>query len=151
MDEEIMAAFKEDFGLLIESGFVAVKQLDEISATRIFDAAAAINPTHMAPQIGKGFIALNKLEIKTSTRIFESILEKEPENYFVQALLGMCYLLTKGRQKKGEKIIKNAMEKTTDPTVKNLGANALEWLETDLSKKNKLPFFANQPESPEKE
>jgi len=32
MDQEQRNAFKEDFGLLIEAGFIAVKQLDETSA-----------------------------------------------------------------------------------------------------------------------
>lgn len=146
-----MAEFKEDFALLIEAGFVAVKQLDEISATRIFNAAQALSPSNTAPQIGIGYIALNKLEIKEATRIFETVTQTEPENYLAQTFLGMCYLLTKGRQKKGDKIIRNAMEKTTDPTIKNLGAISLEWAEKDLSKKSKAPFFSQQKEPPPEE
>ncbi len=151
MDEEKMTEFKEDFALLIEAGFVAVKQLDEISATRIFQAAQALSPSNTAPRIGMGYIALNKLEIKDATRIFEAITQEEPDNYLAQTFLGMCFLLTKGRRNKGEKIIKEAMEKTDDPTIKNLGAISLEWAEKDLSKQSKAPFFANQPEPPPEE
>lgn len=149
MESDKSQEFKEDFALLIEAGFVAVKQLDETSATRIFHAAQALSPFNTAPQIGLGYIALNKLEIKESTRIFETILKVEPENYLAQTFLGMCLLLTKSKQKKGEKLITEAMEKTTDPTVKNLGAISIEWAEKDLSKKTKVPFFANQKDNTE--
>lgn len=151
MDEEKMSEFKEDFALLIEAGFIAVKQLDETSATRIFQAAQALSPNNTAPQIGMGYIALNKLETKEATRIFEAITQIEPENYLAKTFLGMCFLLTKGKGKKGEKMIKEAMEKTTDPTIKNLGALSLEWAEKDLSKKSTAPFFATQKESPPEE
>jgi Tfp pilus assembly protein PilF len=139
--EKIIDAFKEDFPLLIEAGFVAVKQLDETSATRIFHAAQAMSATSTAPQIGLGYIALNKLEVKEATRVFEEVLKKEPENYLAQTFLGICFLLTKQKRKKGEKLILEAMEKSGTPAIKNLGAISLEWAERDLKKKE-APFFA---------
>lgn len=142
MNQEKLVDFKEDFALLIEAGFIAVKQLDEISATRIFHAAQMLNPHSVAPQIGLGYIALNKLEIKQATRIFEEVVSREPENYLAQTFLGMCFLLTKPKRKKGEKIIREAMEKTTDPTIKNLGSISLDWAEKDLNK-SKSPFFSS--------
>lgn len=146
MDLSKTEEFKEDFPLLIEAGFVAVKQLDETSATRIFQAAQSLSPHNTAPQIGMGFIALNKLEIKEATRIFETVSQIEPDNQLAQTFLSICFLLTKGKQKKGAKMIQEIMEKTTDPTIKNLGKLSLEWSEKDLSKKQKSPFFAQQPE-----
>jgi tetratricopeptide (TPR) repeat protein len=134
--------FKEDFSLLIEAGFLAVKQLDETSAKRIFQAAQVISPQSSAPQLGLGYIALNKLEIKEAVRIFEEIVSKEPENYLAQTFLGICFLLTKPKRKKGEKLINEAMAKTTDPTIRNLGQISLEWMEKDL-KREKAPFFAS--------
>lgn len=151
MNEEKLSEFKEDFALLIEAGFVAVKQLDEISATRIFQAAQALSPSNTAPQIGMGYIALNKLEIKEATRIFEAVTQTEPENDLAQIFLGMCFLLTKDKRKKGEKIIKDAMEKTTDSTIKNLGSLSLEWGAKDLSKKSASPFFTQQKDSAREE
>ncbi len=58
----------------------------------------------------------------------------------------MCFLLTPQRRKKGEQVIREAMERTTDPTIKNLGEVSLEWAEKDLSKKerSKAPFFAEK-------
>jgi len=147
MSDEKLQEFKEDFALLIEAGFVAVKQLDETSATRIFQAAQVLSPESTAPQIGLGYIALNKLEIKEATKVFESIVSKEPQNYLAQTFLGICFLLTKPKRKRGEKIIQEAIQKTSDPTIKNLGELSLEWAEKDL-KKEVAPFFASsQPQN----
>lgn len=140
MAKQKIEDFKEDFSLLIEAGFVAVKQLDEISASRIFHAAQAISPNSTAPQIGLGYIALNKLEVKQATKIFEEVTQKEPENYLAQTFLGICFLLTKPKRKKGEKLIQEAMEKSNDPTIKNLGTISLQWAEKDLNDL-KSPFF----------
>jgi hypothetical protein len=141
MDDAKIKDLKEDFSLLIEAGFVAVKQLDETSAARIFNAAQVISPTSTAPQIGLWYIALNKLEIKEATRIFETVTKQEPENYLAQTFLGICYLLNKPKRQKGKKLIQEAMAKTNDPTIKNLGQISLEWADKDLSKE-KAPFFA---------
>ncbi len=141
-----MQAFNEDFALLIESGFIAVKQLDETSATRIFHAAQLIRPKSTAPRIGLGWIALNKLEVKEATAAFEEVVAMEPENLLAQVFLGVCFLLTKPKRKKGEKLIHEAMEKTDDPTIKNLGEISLEWAEKDLSKKD-APFLLAKPGS----
>lgn len=143
MGKEKLDDFLEDFALLIEAGFVAVKQLDEASASRLFNAAQALNPMSTAPQVGLGYIALNKLEVKLATKIFEDITKKEPENYLAQTFLGMCFLLNKPKREAGERLIKDAMAKTDDPTIKNLGELSLEWAEKDL-KKEKAPFFAGQ-------
>lgn len=152
MEEYKLQDFKEDFSLLIEAGFVAVKQLDEVSATRIFQAAQTMNVNNTAPQIGLGYIALNKLEIKQATKIFESVVKQEPENYLAQTFLGMCFLLNKPKRKKGERLIREAMEKTTDVTIKNLGEISLEWAEKDLKKKDKTaPFFAQSKDEDEED
>lgn len=141
MAEATVEAFKEDFALLIEAGFVAVKQLDETSATRIFNAAHIVSPTSTAPMIGLGYIALNKLELKEAVKIFEYVINLEPENYLAITFLGICFLLIKPKRKKGEKLIREAMEKTSDPTIKNLGEISLDWADKDLKKKD-APFFA---------
>lgn len=138
-----LEALKEDFPLLIEAGFVAVKQLDGISSQRIFQAAQVISPNNTAPKIGMGYIALNKLEVKEATKIFEEVTELEKENWLAQTFLGICYLLSKTKRKKGKKLIEEAVEKSEDQTVKNLGKISLEWSEKDLEKleNKKSPFF----------
>jgi len=141
MSDNRLEEFIDDFSLLIEAGFVAVKQLDEINASRIFYAAQAMSPNSTAPQIGLGYIALNKLELKEAERIFEGVLKNEPENYLAQTFLGICQLLNKKKRAEGEKLIRTASSKTDDPTVKALGSLSLEWAEKDLAKKES-PFFA---------
>lgn len=140
MTKAAVEDFQDDFAVLIEAGFIAVKQLDETSATRIFKAAQVLNKESIAPQIGLGYIALNKLEVKEATKIFEDILKKEPENQLAKTFLGICFLLVKPKRERGEEIIKEAMEKSDDATVKSLGKISLEWAEKDLQK-NKSPFF----------
>jgi len=136
--------FAEDFALFIEAGFVAVKQLDEGSALRLFRAAALLNPNSPAPEVGLGYIALNKMEIAKAIAIYEAILKKEPEHYLAQTFLGICYVFKKATRKKGEELIRQAMAKSEDPTIRNLGEVSLKWIESDL-KSAKAPFFAASP------
>ena len=139
-DLELTSEFQEDFALLIECGFIGAKQLDEISSTRIFQACQLISPTSVAPQIGLGHIALSKLEIKKATDIFEKVVELEPANELATCFLGVCFLLSKDKLKKGETLINGVIEKTSDETVKNLGKLCLEWSKKDLSKKSSSLF-----------
>lgn len=131
-EDGLLKEFKEDFALFIEAGFIAIKQLDEIAARRLFKAAELLNPDNPASQLGLGYIALNKLQVSDATKVFEAILLKDPEHHLAKALLGICCLLTKGKRKKGEKLIQEAKEKTEDPTIKNLADVCMEWANKDL-------------------
>ncbi len=147
MGEDRLEDFRHDFALLIEAGFVAVKQLDETNAKRLFNAAQVLRPESTAPQIGLGYIALNKLDVKDASSIFESVVEQEPENHLAQAFLGIAYLLVKSKRKQGEDLISGAREATEDPTVINLCKIALEWAEKDLKNRSKkAPFFSGSGE-----
>jgi predicted Zn-dependent protease len=139
-EESILKFFGEDFSLLVEAGFIAVKQLDEIAARRLFKAAEILNPDNSAPQLGVGYIALNKLRVAEAASIFEDILKREPEHYLAQALLGVAYLLTQDKRKQGEELIIGAKEKSEDPTIKNLSEVCLEWLKKDLKEKPAHPL-----------
>ncbi len=150
MANESLDDYLEDFALLIEAGFVAVKQLDEVSATRIFNAAQVMNPMSTAPQIGLGYICLNKLQVREATKIFEGVLERDPKNHLAKTFLGVCFLLTKPKREEGERIIKEVIEESDDPTIKNLGTISLEWAERDL-KKIKAPFFSEEVQQKVKE
>lgn len=131
--------FRDDFGLIIEAGFVAVKQLDETSAARLFHAAQVISPKSVAPRIGLGYISLNKLELKEAEKIFQGVLEEEPDNMLAQVFLGICYLLLKPKRQEGERIVNEVLTKSEDPTIVNLAKVSLEWADKDL-KPGKLRF-----------
>ncbi len=137
---DILEDFKNDFSLFIEAGFVAVKQLDEISANRIFAAAQMVSPNSTAPQIGLGYIALNKLDLKEAVRHFDNVVKKEPDNNLAKTFYGICLLLNKQKRAEGEKLIREIIAKSDDPTIKSLGEIALVWAEKDLNKM-KAPFF----------
>lgn len=141
-EESILSFFSEDFSLFVEAGFVAVKQLDEIAARRLFKAAETLNPENPAPQLGLGYIALNKLRISEATSIFETILKRDPEHHLAKALLGVAYLLSQDKKKRGEELIREAREKCDDPTIKNLADVCLEWQKKDLTNKNLPPLRA---------
>ena len=143
MDESFLEEFSPDFALLIEVGFVAIKQLDKISAERIFETARLLNPESTAPDIGFGYIELNCLMVTKAREIFSGILEKEPDNHLAQMFLGISLLLSKTGHLKGEKLIKKTIDLTKDETIKNLGTIALEWSEKDL-KKLASPFFEKE-------
>ncbi len=144
MDQEnVLDFFAEDFPLLIEAGFVAIKQLDEIAARRLFKAAEVLNPNNPAPQLGMGYIALNKLRVSEAITTFEAIVRKDAEHHLAKALLGVAYLLTQDKKKKGEQLILEAREKSDDPTIKNLAEVCLEWLNKDLGTKNLPPLKAS--------
>lgn len=143
MGELIEEEFGKDFALMVEAGFIAVKQLDESSATRLFHAAQVLNPASTAPKIGLGYISLNKLELKKAVQAFEEVIKIEPSNMLAQTFLGMCFLLNKAKRKQGETLILQAIEKTDDPTIKKLGTMSLEWNEKEL-KKSKSPFFEKE-------
>lgn len=151
MDKEKLELFKQDFSLMIEAGFVAVKQLDETSANRIFHAAHVVSPKSTAPSVGLGYIALNKLEIKLATMIFEEVVKFEPDNWLAVTFLGMCHVLAKSKRKKGLKLIEEAMKKSDDPTIQNLGKLCLEWVDKDLTKSKSPLYLALQNELEEGE
>lgn len=148
-DESLLNQFKDDFALFIEAGFIAVKQLDEIAARRLFKVAELLNPDNPASQLGLGYIALNKLQVSEATKIFEAILKKDPDHYLAQALLGVCYLMTKNKNKKGEKLIADAKANCDDPTIKNLADVCLDWSNTDLKAKALSPLVSARDEEEE--
>lgn len=132
--------YLEDFALFIEAGFVAVKQLDEIAARRLFKAAELLNPESSAPKLGLGYIELNKMRSNEASKIFESILEKEPHHCLAKALLGISYLMMKEKRVEGENLIKEAKAESDDPTIQNLAEVSVQWLNKDLKTANVMPF-----------
>ena len=142
-DESVLDFFSEDYALFIEAGFIAVKQADEIAARRLFKAAEMINPENPASLLGLGYIALNKLQLTEAATMFEAVLKKDPQHYLALALLGISYVLTKDKRKKGEELIQEAEEKRDDPTIKHLSKVCKEWISHDLSKSNLPPLKAS--------
>ena len=141
-NDTTLEAFQEDFSLFIESGFIAIKELNEAAARQIFSAAQVLRPNSTAPKVGFGYIYLNRLEHERAAEIFLEVLEEEPDNHLARTFLGMSYMLNRDRISDGEKAVQEALGSTDDPTVKQLCNTALEWCDKDMKVK-KAPFFEN--------
>lgn len=126
--------YKDDFVLLLEAGFVAMNQLDEESATKLFHGAQTLRPESFEPRVGLAAIALHKLQTDKSIAILEDVMNQGHENYLAGALLGISYILSNQKIDKGQMLLKEAMEKADDTATKRLGTLWLEVIEKGLAK-----------------
>lgn len=133
--------FKEDLPLLVEAGLIAIKQGDEESAKKLFNAVGILDPQNMAKKMGYGLIALHKMDVKTAKESFEEILKVEQTNWRAQSFLAFAYILSvlqdqtsEEKQeclKKGAKLAQEVVEKSDAPSTKQLAQSLLDW-ERDL-------------------
>ena len=115
-----LQTYKDDFVLLLETGFIAAGQTDEDAAKKLFRAAQLLSPQNMLPKVGYGYIHLLKLELKQACKMFEEVLKAEPDNQMAKALLGLSTSLTIKDADKGEKMLEEAMKDSKDPYIKNM-------------------------------
>jgi tetratricopeptide (TPR) repeat protein len=138
--------FKEDIGLLVEAGMIAIKQGDEESAKKLFNAVGVIDPQNNAKKMGYGLIALHKMDIKNAQKAFHEILQAEPNNHRAQAFLGFSYILSVLQEgmtadekidslKKGAELATQVVEKADSPSTKQLAQSLLDW-ESELQDKS---------------
>ncbi|MBM3192222.1 MAG: SctF chaperone SctG [Chlamydiae bacterium] len=133
-----LTKFKDHFVLLLEAGFIAVNQADEDSATKLFKAAALLNPENTLTQIGFGYLYLHKLELKQASNIFETILKKEPRNEMAKALLGLTLTLSSDELTKGEQILHDTAKGSSDTQIKTLAESALDFVEKFVKKSSPM-------------
>lgn len=126
--------YKNDFTLLLETGFIAANQADEDASVKLFRASQLLRPDNMLPKIGLGYVHLLKLELKQACQIFEDVLKKEPDNQMARSLLGLSTALTTKEIDKGEALLHEALKKTDDPTIKSMASTAIEFVEKFVKK-----------------
>ena len=126
--------FNKDFGLLVETGFVAVKQGDEDSAVKLFRSAQLLRPNSVEPQIGFGYIALNKLELGEAEKTFEAVVAKAPTNYLGKTFLGLVMMLAKTDPERGEKLVNETIANCEDASIIEFANTCLKWKEEYFSK-----------------
>jgi tetratricopeptide (TPR) repeat protein len=126
--------YKNDFVLLLESGFIAASQTDEDAALKLFRAAQLLQPENQLPKVGYGYIHLLKLELNQAVKAFEGVLKIDPSNDMARALLGLSTALTIKDADKGEKILEETIKKTKDSSVKNMASTAIEFVEKFVKK-----------------
>jgi len=126
--------YKDDFVLLLESGFIAASQTDEDAAVKLFRAAQTLQPENVMPKVGFGYIHLLKLELNQACKKFEEVLRIEPHNEMARAMLGLSTSLTVKDAEKGEKILQEAMKNTKDPSIKNMASTSIDFVEKFVKK-----------------
>lgn len=136
--------FREDLPILVESGLIAIKQGDEESAKKLFNAIGIIDPQNMAKKMGYGLISLHKMDIKNAQKSFIEILQVEQTNWRAQAFLALSYVLSvlqdgssdekiKALQK-GAELAREVIEKSDAPSTVQLAQSLLDW-ERELQEK----------------
>jgi hypothetical protein len=135
--------FVDDFGLLVETGFIAVKQGDEVSALKLFSAAQLLKPEDTAPQVGLGWIAFNKVELTQATTIFNAVLAKEDNNHLAKVFLGLCLMMSKSDPVRGEALLNEVKAQAEDPAIINFAETALGWKKEYFEKEAKTPIENN--------
>lgn len=126
--------YKNDFINLCEAGFIAVNQMDEDSAVKLFKAALLLKPENTLPKVGLGYMHLMKLELKQAINMFNEALAKEPDNEMAKTFLGLAMTFTPNEVTKGEQILEQSAKKANDPTIKSLAENALDFVEKFVKK-----------------
>jgi tetratricopeptide (TPR) repeat protein len=129
-----LQSYKDDFVLLLETGFIAAGQTDEDAAKKLFRAAQLLSPQNMLPKVGYGYIHLLKLELKQACKMFDEVLKAEPDNQMAKALLGLSTSLTIKDADKGEKLLEDAMKNSKDPAIKNMAKTGIEFVEKFVKK-----------------
>lgn len=136
--------FKEDLALLAESGLIAIKQGDEASAKKLFNAVGILDPQNMVKKMGYGLIALHKMDIRTAQKNFNEVLQVEQTNWRAQSFLAFSYLLSvlqEGGNEEKEVALKKASElsqevlaKSDAPSTRQLAQSLLDWEKELMSK-----------------
>ncbi len=139
----MLKEFTPDLGMLIESGLIAIKQGDEESAKKLFDAADLLDPGTTSAKMGHGLIALHKMELQEAEKHFEGIIEKEIDNYRAKAFLAFAQILSilqDGSEndkvaalKRGAELAQEVLEKCQEPSTRELAQSLLDW-ESELQK-----------------
>jgi tetratricopeptide (TPR) repeat protein len=129
-----LQTYNSDLVLFIEAGFIAVNQFDEDASSKLFKAAALLDPKNALPQLGVGYTHLCKLELKQASKLFSELLEKDPKNEMAKTLLGLSYALNPTETAKGEKTLEEASRSAKDPMIKNLATSALKFVNQFVKK-----------------
>lgn len=129
--------FKEDLALFVEGGLIAVKQGDEESAKKLFNAVGVLDPENLARKMGYGLIALHKMDIPAAQKNFTEILQVEQTNWRAQAFLAFSHVLSvledgssDDKRKaliKGAELAQEVLDKSDAESTRQLAQSLLDW------------------------
>lgn len=135
--------FKQDLGLMVEAGLIAIKQGDEESAKKLFNAADILDPGATSATMGHGLIALHKMDIPNAKKYFNQVLKNEKDNYRAKAFLAFSNVLSVLQEgsdqekvkalQEGAKLAQEVLDNCKEPSTRELAQSLLDW-ETELQK-----------------
>jgi hypothetical protein len=126
--------YQQDFVLFLEAGFIAVNQMDEQAAQQLFKASELLRPTNPMPKVGFGYLHLCKMELKEAAERFQEVLRSEPNNEMAKAFLGLTMALNPKQMEQGEKILAETATHSSDPSVKKLAEDTIDFVDSFLKK-----------------
>jgi predicted TPR repeat methyltransferase len=128
--------YKEQYILFLEAGFIAVNQMDEPAAVRLFTAAKILNPHSVLNEIGFGYLYMCKLELKKAVEHYGKAIEMEPENEMAKTFLALTMAMTNHHVTDSEKIL-STLSDSEDPEVRKLSHQVMEFIDQFIKKKHK--------------
>lgn len=128
--------YEKDFFQFLEGGFIAISQLDEISAKDLFAAAKLVQPQNTLLMIAEGYMHFTKMQLEQAVKAFEAVLQKEPTNEMAKAFLGLSLSFIPKSLDKGEKMLKETSEHSNDPAIKQLAQDSCAFVDLHLKKHN---------------
>jgi hypothetical protein len=129
----MLQKYKNDFLLMLESGFVAINQTDADSAKKLFQAAHLLKPESAFPHVGFAFLFLHLLELSKAIAACEDALRKEPNNEMAKTLMGICKTMTLKQSQEGEKILVE-MTHSHNPDIKRAADTGMDFVEKFVKK-----------------
>lgn len=137
--------FAKDIGLLVEAGLIAIKQGDEESAKKLFNAVGVVDPKSTMKKMGFGLIAIHKMDIRNGIKLFNEILAVEPDNHRANAFLGFAYVLSTLKEdwsaeekaknlQKGAEIAVHVLDHSDNASTRQLAQSILDW-ESEMNRK----------------
>lgn len=138
--------FKEDLSLFVETGLMAIKQGDEDSAKKLFQAVGVIDPKNNSQSMGLGLIAMHKMDLNSAEKHFQEVLKGDSKNYRAQAFLGFTYILSVVKEQnpvkrtenlqKGAELVSDVIKNADSPSTKRLAESLMEWVKELENKAN---------------
>lgn len=144
-----LETYKKDFYLFLEGGFVAIKEMDEDSALKLFDAAKLLEPDNPLVFVGYGYIHLCKLELEKAEACVRKALELESENETAKGLLGVILSMSQTKTAQGETMLNEISNRSNTKENKNMANAALNFV-NKLCKKDPSPLTPEKPKNKQK-
>lgn len=129
----LKSKYKDHYILFLEAGFIAINQMDEPSALRLFHAAKLINPDSYLNEIGMGYLHLCKLELKKAIQHFNNVIHKDPHNEMAKAFLAMAKMFSTDQVKEGQELLDSLMH-SKNKDMQQFSKSSFEFIEKFMKK-----------------